>query len=179
MRALLFHKFKNLCIKTILWTRNTNCFTISVHRNFRRKVHSKLWVSYTVVPRPCKWGLTEWSCNRCSSKKIILKILNKMVVLSYNLLQRPNGQKCSIYLWMMSLLSYIKFRIYWNFGVSNETPRLCYRKFSRFVGKVSLETPGFDDSGCRLKPLVLATDRTALSLNCLDDLLDCCLETKV
>ena len=33
MKALLFHKFRNICIKT----RNTNCFTIFVHRNFRRK----------------------------------------------------------------------------------------------------------------------------------------------
>ena len=45
------HCFINLksciCIKTILWTRNTNCFTIFVHRNFRRKGHSKLWVSYS------------------------------------------------------------------------------------------------------------------------------------
>ena len=30
MKALLFHIFKNICIKTILWTRNTNCFTIFV-----------------------------------------------------------------------------------------------------------------------------------------------------
>ena len=50
MKAL----FKNICIKTILWTRNTNCFTIFVHGNFRRKGHSKLWVSYCIVPRPCK-----------------------------------------------------------------------------------------------------------------------------
>ena len=28
MKALLFHTFKNIYIKTILWTRNTNCFTI-------------------------------------------------------------------------------------------------------------------------------------------------------
>ena len=27
--------------------RNTNCSTILVHRNFRRNVHSKLWVSYS------------------------------------------------------------------------------------------------------------------------------------
>ena len=40
MKALVFHKFRNICIKTILWTRNTNCFTIFVHRNFRRKTHS-------------------------------------------------------------------------------------------------------------------------------------------
>ena len=25
MKALLFDKFKNICVKTILWTRNTNC----------------------------------------------------------------------------------------------------------------------------------------------------------
>ena len=31
MKALLFHKFRNICIKTILWTRNTNCFTIFLH----------------------------------------------------------------------------------------------------------------------------------------------------
>ena len=30
LKALLFHKYKNICIKTILWTRNTNCFTIFV-----------------------------------------------------------------------------------------------------------------------------------------------------
>ena len=64
MKALLFHKFKNICIKTILWTRNTNCFTIFVHRNFRRKSHSDC--EYHIVPRPRKWGLiifcyvTEW-----------------------------------------------------------------------------------------------------------------------
>ena len=57
MKALLFHKFKNICIKTMLWTMNTRCLTIFVHRNFRRKVNSKLWVSYSIVPRPCKWGL--------------------------------------------------------------------------------------------------------------------------
>ena len=32
MKALVFHKFKNICIKTILWTRNTNYFTTFVHR---------------------------------------------------------------------------------------------------------------------------------------------------
>ena len=31
MKAVLFHKFKSICIKTILWTRTTNCFTIFVH----------------------------------------------------------------------------------------------------------------------------------------------------
>ena len=31
MKALLFDKFKNICISTILWTRNTNRFTICVH----------------------------------------------------------------------------------------------------------------------------------------------------
>ena len=40
MKALLFHKFRNICIKTIFWTRKTNCFTIFVLRNFRRKSHS-------------------------------------------------------------------------------------------------------------------------------------------
>ena len=31
MKALLFRKFRNICKKTILWTRNTNCFTIFVN----------------------------------------------------------------------------------------------------------------------------------------------------
>ena len=31
MKALVFHKFRNIFIKTILWTMNTNCFTIFVH----------------------------------------------------------------------------------------------------------------------------------------------------
>ena len=30
MKALLFHKFRNICITTKLWTRNTNYFTIFV-----------------------------------------------------------------------------------------------------------------------------------------------------
>ena len=53
--ALLFHTFRSICIKTILWTRNTICFTIFVHRNFRRKSHSDC--EYQIVPRPRKWGL--------------------------------------------------------------------------------------------------------------------------
>ena len=59
MNALVFHKFKNICtgIKTMLWTRNTNCFTIFVHRNFRRKCHSDC--EYHIVPRPRKWGLRK------------------------------------------------------------------------------------------------------------------------
>ena len=57
MKALLFHKFKNICIKGILWTRNTNCFTIFVRRNFRRKGHSKLRVSYSPTAMYSKWGL--------------------------------------------------------------------------------------------------------------------------
>ena len=40
MKALLFYKFRNICIKKTLWTRKTNCFTIFVHRNFRTKSHS-------------------------------------------------------------------------------------------------------------------------------------------
>ena len=64
MKALLFHKFRNICIKTILWTRNTNCFTIFVHWNFRRKGHSDC--EYHLVPRPHKWGLTlNRSNNQC------------------------------------------------------------------------------------------------------------------
>ena len=35
------------CIKTTFWTMTTNCFTIFLHRNIRRKEHSKLWVSYS------------------------------------------------------------------------------------------------------------------------------------
>ena len=54
MKALLFHNFKNICIKTILWTRNTNCFTIFVNRNFRRKGHSPR-CQYHIDPRPSKW----------------------------------------------------------------------------------------------------------------------------
>ena len=54
MNALLFHKFRTICIKTILWTRNTNCFTIFVHANFRRKSHPDC--DYHIVPRPRKWG---------------------------------------------------------------------------------------------------------------------------
>ena len=50
VKALLFHKIKNICKKTILLNWNTNCFTIFVLRNFRRKGHSKL-------SQPCKWGL--------------------------------------------------------------------------------------------------------------------------
>ena len=50
----MFHKFKNICITTILWTRNTNCFTI-----FGRRAHdfflpngSKILVgSYTNLRR--------------------------------------------------------------------------------------------------------------------------------
>ena len=56
MKALLFHKFRNICIKTILWTRKTNCFTIFVLRNFRRKAIQTVSIIY-VVPRPRKWGL--------------------------------------------------------------------------------------------------------------------------
>ena len=52
MKALLFHKFRNICIKTILWTRNTNCFTIFLLRNFRRKSHSDC--EYHIVPWPRK-----------------------------------------------------------------------------------------------------------------------------
>ena len=59
MKALLFHKFRNICIKTILWNRNKYCFTIFVHRNFRRKNHSDC--EYHIVPRPRKWGLKNSS----------------------------------------------------------------------------------------------------------------------
>ena len=55
----LFHKFRNICIKTILWNRNKYCFTIFVHRNFRRKNHSDC--EYHIVPRPRKWGLKNFS----------------------------------------------------------------------------------------------------------------------
>ena len=53
MKVLLFHKFKNICRKTILWTRDTNCFTIFVHRNFRRYGHTQS-CEYHIVPRPRK-----------------------------------------------------------------------------------------------------------------------------
>ena len=36
MKALLFHNFKNICIKTTFWTRNTNCFTILYIRTFEK-----------------------------------------------------------------------------------------------------------------------------------------------
>ena len=55
MKALLFHEFRNICIETILWTRKTNCFTIFLPRNFRRKSHSNC--EYHIVPGPRKWGL--------------------------------------------------------------------------------------------------------------------------
>ena len=53
MKALLFHKFKNMCIKTILWTRNTNGFTIFVHIGTlgEKTIQS---CEYHIVPRPCK-----------------------------------------------------------------------------------------------------------------------------
>ena len=45
----IYFKFKNIARKTILWTRNKNCFTIFVRvlRNLRRNCHSKRWVSYS------------------------------------------------------------------------------------------------------------------------------------
>ena len=64
MKALLFHKFRNICINTILWTRNTNCFTIFVHRSFRRKSHSDC--EYHRVPRPRKLGLNPISVQYCT-----------------------------------------------------------------------------------------------------------------
>ena len=44
--------------------RNTNYFTIFVHKNFRRKGHSKLWVSYTCSPSAMysKCGVTKLIC---------------------------------------------------------------------------------------------------------------------
>ena len=49
MKALLFHKFK----KTILWTRNTNCFTIFVHMRIlgEKTIQS---CEYHIVPQPGK-----------------------------------------------------------------------------------------------------------------------------
>ena len=72
MQALLFHKFKNICIKTTLWTRNTNCFTIFVHRNFRRKSHSDC--EYHLVPWLRKWGLRMWIG---SLRKLSLRLRSK------------------------------------------------------------------------------------------------------
>ena len=70
MKALLFHKYRNICIKTILWTRNTYCFTIFVHRKLRRKNHSDC--DYHLVQRPRKWGLkvvnTQWLGQQFNSK---------------------------------------------------------------------------------------------------------------
>ena len=50
----MFHKFRIICIKTILWTRNANCFTIFVHRNLRRNGIQSC--EYHIVPGPRKWG---------------------------------------------------------------------------------------------------------------------------
>ena len=42
------------------WTRNTNCFTIFVHRNYRRYGQWAIQsCEYHIVPRPRKWGLTK------------------------------------------------------------------------------------------------------------------------
>ena len=60
MKALFFHKFKNICIKTIFWTRNTNCFTIFVHRIFRRNCIQNC--EYHIIPQPRKWGLMLFFC---------------------------------------------------------------------------------------------------------------------
>ena len=48
-------------LKTILWTRNTNCFSIFVHRNLRRNGIQNC--EYHIVPRPRKWGLIKYSIN--------------------------------------------------------------------------------------------------------------------
>ena len=52
-------------IKTILWTMNTNCLTIFVQRNFRRKSHS--YCEYHIVLRPRNWG---WATASLTSFRI-------------------------------------------------------------------------------------------------------------
>ena len=75
MKALVFHKFRNICIKTILWNMNTNCFTIFVHRTFRWKSHSACKY-HTVLShgrviegfkRPNNWKSNEpnWKLLQC------------------------------------------------------------------------------------------------------------------
>ena len=51
MKALLFHKFKNICIKTIFWTRNPNCLYLVTLGE--KAIQS---CEYHKVPRPRKWG---------------------------------------------------------------------------------------------------------------------------
>ena len=44
-------------LRTKLWTRNTNCCTSFVHRNWRNGIQN---CEYHIVPRPRKWGWRGW-----------------------------------------------------------------------------------------------------------------------
>ena len=52
MKALLFHKLKNICIKTILWTIGIETFSLFLYIGTLGEKAIQSY-EYHIVPRPC------------------------------------------------------------------------------------------------------------------------------
>ena len=56
MKALLFHKFKNICMKTILWTIGIQNVSLFLYIGTLGEIALQNY-EYHIVPRPRKKGL--------------------------------------------------------------------------------------------------------------------------